>query len=184
MSVENLTEIPLVNIVRAEIITEEDSPKTYRFDTADEATYTAVTSEGQETIHRTKNVIHAVNRTEDIQYGSDINMKNANFIPEVLAIVDGGTLVKSVDKVTGYKPPVVGKPVKRTLFTLNIYSEEKDIDGETKRYAKFSFPSCKGKPASFTFKDGEFMTPSYTISSRTPSGKAPYDLTFLEELPE
>ena len=37
MSVENLTEIPLVNIVRAEIITEEDSPKTYRFDTADEA---------------------------------------------------------------------------------------------------------------------------------------------------
>ena len=51
MSVENLTEIPLVNIVRAEIITEEEVPKTYRFDTADEATYTAVTSEGQETIH-------------------------------------------------------------------------------------------------------------------------------------
>ncbi len=184
MSVENLTEIPLVNIVRAEIITEEELSKTYRFETADEATYTAVTSEGQESIHRTKNVIHAVNRTEDIQYGSDINMKNANFIPEVLAIVDGGTLVKSDNKVTGYKPPVVGKPVKRTLFTLNIYSEEKDIDGETKKYAKFSFPSCKGKPASFSFKDGEFTTPSYTISSRTPSGKAPYDLTFLEELPE
>ena len=68
MSTEKLTEKPIVNIVRTEIVTEEDVPKTYRFDTASEATYAAVVSEGKETVLRVKNEIKAINRTEDIKY--------------------------------------------------------------------------------------------------------------------
>ncbi len=144
MAIEKLTEKPIVNIVRVEIVTEEDSPKTYRFDTASEATYAPVVSEGSETILRVKNTIL---------------------------------------KVTGYNPPSVGAVVNRTKFTTKIYTEEKDGDGETLGYQCFAFEGCKGKPVSFTFKDGEFMAPAYTISSRVKKGIAPYNLAFLEELP-
>lgn len=183
MSTEKLTEKPIVNIVRTEIVTEEDVPKTYRFDTASEATYTAVVSEGKETVLRVKNEIKAINRTEDIQYGSDINFSQVVVVPEVLAIIDGGTITKQTEKLQKYTPPVVGSPVNRTLFTLKIYTEEKDADGATLGYQCFAYKGCKGKPVSFTFKDGEFMTPQYTISSRVKKGVAPYELLFLDKLP-
>ena len=73
--------------------------------------------------------------------------------------------------------------VNRVKFTTKIYTEEKDADGETLGYQCFAFKGCKGKPVSFNFKDGEFMAPQYTISSRVKKGTAPYNLTFLEELP-
>lgn len=185
--VEKIIEKPIVNIVRVEVVTEETTPKTYRFDTADEATYAPVVSEGQETLLRVKNKIIASNKTEDLQYGSDLNMKQVVMVPQVLALVDGGTLVTTGTgetlKVTGYKPPVVGTVVNRTKFSLKIYTEEKEADGDTVEYQCFTFKGCKGKPVNFTFKDGEFMAPQYTIASRVPKGEAPYDLTFLETLP-
>lgn len=187
MAVEKITEKPIVNIVRVEIVTEEDSPKTYRFDTASEATYAPVVSEGEEKVLRIKNTILATNKTEDIQYGSDLNFTQVVMVPEVLAIVDGGTLNTTGEldskKITGYTPPVVGSPVNRTKFTTKIYTEEKDGDGETLGYQCFAFKGCKGKPVAFTFKDGEFMAPAYTVSSRVKKGTVPYNLDFLESLP-
>ena len=59
MATETLTEKPIVNIVKVEIVTEEQTPKTYVFDTASEATYSAVVSEGTENILRIKNEIKA-----------------------------------------------------------------------------------------------------------------------------
>lgn len=187
MATEKLTEKPIVNIVRVEIETEEETSKIYRFDTASEATYAPVVSEGQETILRVKNKIIATNRTEDIQYGSDVNFSQVVMVPEVLAIVDGGTLETIGEledkKVTGYQPPVMGEVVNRIGFNLRIYTEEKDGDGETLGYQCFEYPGCKGKPVSFTFKDGEFMAPAYTITSRVKKGTAPYELNFLDTLP-
>ena len=186
MSVEAINERALVNIVRVEIVTEDELAKTYRFDTASEASYAAVMSEGSETTLRSKNTILAVNRTEDIQYGSDVNLTQVTMVPEVLAIVDGGTFQKGDGSSNNdkYTPPVVGTPVNRTKFTLKIYTEEKDVDGETKGYQCFSFKGCKGKPVSFSFKDGEFMAPQYTIASRVKKGTVPYELEFLKTLPE
>lgn len=179
-------EKPLVNITRVEIITNEVVPRTMYFDTADEGTYAATTSEGKETILRSKNRIVATNRTEDIQYGSELTLKDLVMLPEVLCVVDGGKLTYDLvdkTKIVGYNPPVLGEVVKRTTFTTNIYCEEKDTDGEILGYSKFSFPVCKGKPVSFNFKDGEFMAPQYTIASRPKKGAAPYNLDFIEQLP-
>lgn len=178
-----LNEKPIVNIVRVEIETEEATPRVLRFDTASEATYAPVVSEGQETVLRVKNKIMATNRTEDLQYGSDVNMTQVVMVPEVLEIVDGGTLTKDADKVTGYQPPVVGAPVNRIPFKLKVYTEEKDGDGSTLGYQCFEFLGCKGKPVTFNFKDGEFMAPQYTISSRVKLNTAPYNLTFIDTLP-
>lgn len=173
----------ICNIELVEIITEEDVAKKYYFDTADEATYSPDISNGTENILRVKNRVVATNKYDDIQYGSTLTFKDTSFLPEVLALVDGGTLVKTDLVVTGYKAPITGQTVNRTRFTTNVYTAEKDVEGVVKKYAKFSFPSCLGKPANFSFKDGEFMSPQYTISSRPKSGTSPYTITFEDSLP-
>ncbi|MEG1004629.1 MAG: hypothetical protein RSF37_14635 [Clostridium sp.] len=173
----------ICNIELVEIVTEETSPKTFMFDTADEATYSPDISEGKENILRVKNRIVSTNKTEDIQYGSSLTFKDTAFQPEVLAIVDGGTVTKTENKVTGYSAPAVGGVVNRIPCTINIYTSEKDTSGEVLQYAKFSYPSCKGKPAKFSFKDGEYMTPEYTMVSRPAKGAKPFDLTFVKALP-
>lgn len=183
MAASQLTDKIICNIEKTEIVTEETTPVTYEFDTAEEANYSPDISEGSENIKRIKNRIVAVNSTDDIQYGSTVNLKDACFQPEVLAVIDGGTVTKESEKITGYTAPVAGSPVVRKSFTLNIYTSEKGTDGEILNYYKFSFPNCKGKPAKFSFKDGEYMTPEYTIVSRPPKGVAPYSLSILETLP-
>ena len=174
----------LANIVRCELETYEDIPAVYRFTTASEGSYSAVVSEGQETILRVKNELLATNRFEDIQYGSDINLTQVTFVPEILAIVDGGTVIKEGDTIVRYDGPLAGTPVNRKLFKLKLYVEQKDISGETMQYVCFTFEKCKGKPATFSFKDGEFITPQYTIMSRIPKGSSPYTMEYMDTLPE
>ena len=183
MAAKQLEDKVICNIVRAEIITDEETPQTYIFDTAEEATYAPDVSEGNEDIKRVKNRIVSVNKTEDIQYGSTLGLKDACFQPEMLALIDGVTVTKTAEKVTGYSAPPSGSPVSRKSFTLNLYTSEKGTDGEVTNYFKFSFPKCKGKPAKFTFKDGEYMTPEYTVVSRPAKGTSPYNLSILAELP-
>lgn len=183
--IEQVNEKPIVNIVRTELVTEDSHAKTYRITTATEATYAAVISQGEEQVLRVKNEIKSINRTEDIQYGSDINLSEALMTPEVMALIDGGTLtVDEEGNPTKYEPPVMGAVVKRIPFTLKLYTEEKDTSGDTVGYQCFSFKGCKGKPVSYTFKDGEYLVPQYTASSRVKKGTAPYSLDFLETLPE
>lgn len=175
----------IVNVKRAEIITVETTPKTLSFETATEAQYEPVISEGKEEVLRTKNTIHAIDKTEDIQYGSNITLTDNKFSPEVMSIIDGGTVKKdtTTQKITGYSAPAVGIALNRTTFTLNIYSEEKDTDGKVLGYIKFSFPGCKGTPAKFSLQDGSFTTPEYTIQSRPAKDGLPFDVDFIDTLP-
>lgn len=174
----------LANIVRCEIETYDEIPSVYRFTTASEGSYSAVLSEGQENILRVKNELLALNKTEDIQYGSDINLTQVTFVPELLAIVDGGKVIKEGENIVRYEAPVAGSVVNRTRFKLKLYVDQKDISGETLQYVCFTFDSCKGKPASFSFKDGEFISPQYTIMSRIAKGDSPYTIDYMAELPE
>lgn len=187
MAYETVKEFPLANIARVEIETEETTPKMYRLtDVATEAEALAFISEGAEKELRVKNTIKAQNNTEDIVKGYDIRLVSVTMIPEVLALVDGGTLKfddLETEKVVGYDAPVVGVPVSRKLFTLYIYTEEKDTDGDTLSYVKFAYKHCKGKPTDYSLQDGEFFVPELRISSRPKQGESPVSLEFLDELP-
>ena len=119
--------LPLVNIVLAEVITEDTVPETWYFDTAQEANIDPNLSEGEENVLRIKNKILATNRTEDIVVGYDTTLSANTLLPELFAIVDGGKLVYDsvdTDKVVSYDAPLAGIPVKRKSFTLNLYTEE------------------------------------------------------------
>lgn len=182
MAYQNVKEFPLANIVRVEIETEEDEPKKYRLiDVATEAEVTAFISEGEEQELRVKNTIKAQNKTEDIVKGYDIRLVNATMVPQVLALYTGGTWDEINKK---YTDPVVGQPVERIPFTQHIYTEEKDVNGETISYVKFSFKHCKGTPVNYSLTDGGFFAPELVAKSRPAMGESPIEIEFLDELPE
>jgi len=181
MSATTPVEFPLANIARVEIITEEDVPKEYRLtDVATDAEVIAYLSEGEEKALRVKNVIKAQNKTEYIVMGYDIKLISATMIPEILALIDGGTWTPATKK---YAAPPIGSPVNRIPFTMNIYTEEKDGDGSTLSYVKFIYKNCKGKPVNYSLKDGEFFVPELNATSRPKLGASPVEFEILEELP-
>lgn len=177
----------LANIVRVEIATIEAIPRKFRWETSSKASIKPFVSEGSEEILRVKNSILATNRYEDIVVGYDLEFEDNAFVPEVFALIDGGTLIYNEldpNKLERYDAPVVGLPVNRKLFNLSIYTEEKDIDGMAKSYAKLQLNNCKGKPAEFELEDGKFMVPKFSVASRPKAGESPTSLDFLDVLPD
>lgn len=183
MANEQVHEIPIANVARVEVVTEEEAAKTYVVETSDEITLEAFVSEGEEKELRKLNRLISQLRTEDIIKGYDITMKDLVLHPFVMALVDGGQSTVSEDGSFTYDGPTMGDVVKRTPFTVNIYTEEKDADGETAGYLKLTCKHCKGSPAKFTVKDGDFYAPEYTIKSRPKKGEKPLSIAQLDELP-
>lgn len=177
----DVQEFALANIARVDIETEETTPVKHKLvDMASEANIEAHISEGAENILRVKNTIKALNNFEDITLGYDITLSAVTMQPEVLALVDGGTWD---DKEQEYSAPPVGTPVDRKPLTLKVYTEDKDLDGETLGYVCFSFLHCKGSPVSYSFQDGEFFTEELSLKSRPASGESPVEIKYVDELP-
>ena len=184
---ETIQEFAIANIVRVELVTEETTPKTYRLtDVATEAEVLAFISEGEEAELRVKNTIKAQNNWEDIVKGYDLRLVSATMVPQILALIDGGTLTFDdidTDKVVSYEAPEVGIPVTRQAFTTNVYTEEKDADGSTVSYVQFSYKHCKGTPVNYSVQDGQFYAPEFNLKSRAKKGEKPVKVDFLDALP-
>ena len=85
---------------------------------------------------------------------------------------------------TSYTDPVVGSPVTRTKFTLNIYCGNIGTNGQkADAFTKFSLTGCEGSPCDFSLKDDDFFSPSYTIKSRPANGTTPLTVSKVTELP-
>lgn len=177
--------IPLSDIVLAEIVTDEDTPKTHKFKTASECKLSPKISKGKEKYLRIKDTIHSQTKTKDICIGMDITLKDNVFTPEVFALIDGGT--NTYDETDPQNPifkkytaPVTGQNVQRTLFALNIYTAKKDTAGKTLGYVKFSYPNCEGTPVSYSFKDEDFVVNEMKVESAPGFGESPYEISYLE----
>lgn len=182
-TIKNLEERVLANIVRAEIIDETDGTTKYVFNTSSEASIKPFMSEGAEKIHRVKNTILGSLRYEDILLGYEIKLVNNTFSPELLALIDGGTVYMDLDdNFSRYKAPVVGTVTERKNLTISLYTEELDCDGETLEYMKFTFKHAKGTPVEYSLKDGEFFVPEMTLRSRAKTGESSVEVSVLSEL--
>lgn len=119
--------------------------------------------------------------------GHQITLTDNVFNPELVKILQGGTIVYGIgndaNKVVSYTPPVVGSDDKGSTFTLNAYSAQYNAAGQIVNYEKISYPSCKGVPVAFGAVDGEFRAPEYTINSMPDNGVAPYNITYVDSLP-
>ena len=176
-ALENVSQGFNISDVVAAVIT--TATKSYLFKTASEFTAKPKIEAGQEKPLRKLNTIHALNKTEDIVTGYDIDLTDVLMHPELYALVDGGvaTFSEAPATFTGYTAPVTGSPVTRTSFKLDMYTAVKDTAGESTSYLKWSFPGCKGTPIEPSVKDGDFYMPKMTVRSRPASGASPCEIT-------
>ena len=128
--------------------------------------------------------------------GNKLTLTDNVFIPELVKILQGGTIKywttaeKSQegdeDKGFGiarYTPPVAGSDEKGQTFTGKAYSAIYNAAGVCTGYECISYPNCKGTPVALSSEDGVFRAPEYTINSAPNTGEAPYDITYVKELP-
>lgn len=172
----------LSDVSMIEIVTK--AGETYTFDTADEVTIEEVLDEGEEQTLKIKGRLYANRAAEDTVLGSDITCKDNLMSPELLLVLQGGTIEKDTDgSFKSYSAPATGAADNRTKFDCNIYTAEVSTDGDTGRYLKVTYPDCYGSSVPLTFQDGVYFTNSYTIKSRPAKGSSPYTVTFVDELP-
>ncbi len=174
----------IANVCRVDIITQGADAVAIHTTTADEAGCEPSINEGKEEPLRSKNRILAQNITEDLVTGYELTLKELTVDPDTFALIDGGTIEWNAakDHFT-YLGPETGAVINRKKFTADVWTEEKDGDGETLGYQRFRFPNCKGSPVSFSHKDGSFFAPEYKIKSRPKLGQSPVDIASFDALP-
>lgn len=118
--------------------------------------------------------------------GNEITLTDNVFNPELVLILQGGTIKYDSEdptKIVGYTPPAIGSSDKGETFKLNVYSAQYDASGQIVQYEKITYPNCQGVPVAFSSEDGVFRAPEYTIISAPKNGEAPYDISYVAELP-
>lgn len=173
----------IANVERIKVETIGDGAKTYIFDTATSVKYDAAVSSGEEKEQRCGNTLMGLLRTEDLVKGYDITIEDQRLIPEILALVDGGTLT-SGDAGSSYRAPVAGVPVTRTKFDLYLYTSDRDTDAGVIKYNEWKFPKCVGSPVSGSATQGDFATMSYKLRSRPALRESPMEVNEVAALPE
>lgn len=124
--------------------------------------------------------------------GNTITLTDNVFIPEIVKILQGGTIkywgeaahTSKVDSdagfgVASYAPPVAGSTEKGQIFTLNAYSAIYSAAGVITGYEKIKYPNCQGTPVTLESEDNTFRAPEYTINSAPNQGQAPYEIDYI-----
>lgn len=158
----------------------------FGFDTANQIE-TEIQVEEQDAVRLViKGILRAQKPKQTTVTGVQITLHDNVFNPELVKILQGGTIVyDSTDptKVVSYAPPVAGSAESRTKFTLNAYSAQYNASGTIVQYEKTSFPNCLGDPIAFNTEDGTFRAPEYVINSMPNIGESPYDISWVAQLP-
>ena len=128
--------------------------------------------------------------------GNTLVLTDNVFIPELVKILQGGIIKYWADEdkttegaedkgfgVSRYTPPMAGSREKGEVFVSKAYSAIYNAAGVVTGYECISYPNCQGIPVSFSSEDGVFRAPEYTINSAPDKGQAPYEITYLKELP-
>ena len=129
--------------------------------------------------------------------GHEITLHDNVFNPELVKTLQGGTIEYWQDEnhttkgttptdygFAQYTPPLAGSGEKGEIFKLNAYSAIYNAAGVITGYEKTTYPNCQGQPVAFNSEDGAFRAPEYTITSAPDTGEAPYEIDWVEDLPE
>lgn len=115
--------------------------------------------------------------------GHKITLTDNVFIPDVVKILQGGTVGDSSDGYPTYEPPVAGSTDKGEVFDLDCYSAVYDGSGQIAKYELITYPNCQGTPVVLNSEDDVFRLPEYTINSAPKKGQPPYKISYVDELP-
>lgn len=168
------------------LVTIETNDGEFGFDTANKIEVEPQIEEQDAVKLVVKGILRAQKPKVSTITGNEITLTDNVFNPELVLILQGGTIKYDPDDQTtiiGYTPPVAGSSDKGEVFTLNVYSAQYDASGQIVQYEKISYPNCQGVPVAFGSEDGVFRVPEYTINSAPANGEAPYDINYVAELP-
>lgn len=132
-----------------------------------------------------KGVLIAQKREINTITGNTITLTDNVFNPELVQVLQGGTITKDGSgNVTKYEPPVAGSDPKAvSSFTLCAYTAQYDTSGLIVQYEKITYPNCTGQPIAMSVQDDVFAVPEYTIISAPATGEAPYTIDYISALP-
>ncbi len=132
-----------------------------------------------------KGILRAQKPEQSTLTGNTITLTDNVFTPELVLLLQGGTLTPDTDGATlkSYEPPKVGEKVTLTPFELCAYSAIYNAAGTITGYEKITYPNCHGVPVAFGAEDGTFRVNTYTINSMPDTGEAPYKLEYVTALP-
>lgn len=176
-------EIPTIDCC---MVTIETSEGEFGFDTANKVAVEPQLEEQDAVKLIIKGKLKAQKPAETTLTGNKITLTDNVFNPELVLVLQGGVIKYDTEdptKIIGYTPPVAGSGEKTDPFKLNCYSAQYNAAGNIVRYEKISYPNCKGVPVAFGSEDGAFRAPEYTINSAPNTGEAPYDISYVDQLP-
>lgn len=129
---------------------------------------------------------------QNILTGNAITLTDNVFIPEVVQMLQGGTIKYwqeagkttegDEDKgygISSYTPPTAGSGLKGQLLVVAAYSAIYNAAGVITGYEKIEYPNCQGVPISLSSEDDVFRVSEYTINSAPAEDEAPYKITYL-----
>lgn len=183
MATKSKNEIPTIDVA---MVTIEVSDKEFGFATANQISVEPQIEEQEAIKLIVKGKLLAQKPKEETLTGHEITLTDNVFNPELVLTLQGGVVTydtEDTNKVTGYKPPVAGSADKGEEFKLNAYSAVYNAAGQIVNYEKIQYPNCKGRPVAFSSEDGVFRAPEYVIFSAPKEGEAPYELSYVDELP-
>ena len=195
MATKRGTEIPTIDVAMVSI-TAEGQEDEIILDTASQVAVEPQTEETDAIQLIVKGVLKAQKPAHTTLTGTEITLTDNVFIPEVVQILQGGTIYYWNDgdrgsKVTeptqygiaGYEPQKVGSTDTGKPFTLALYSAQYDAAGKIVQYEKVTYPHCKGQVVTLESEDDVFRSPEYTITSAAATGEAMYTIDYVDKLP-
>lgn len=167
------------------LVTIETEDGEFGFDTANQVEVEPQIEEEDAVRLVVKGILRAQKPATRTITGNEITLHDNVFNPELVVVLQGGTVVYDDDGVTpvSYTPPVAGSSDKGESFTLNCYTAQYNAAGQIVNYEKIAYPNCQGQPVAFGSEDGAFRAPEYVIDSAPDTGEAPYVITYVDELP-
>lgn len=190
---KKITEIPTIDVVMVMI---EADTESYVLDTANKIGVEPQIETTDAVKLIVKNRLIAQKNEQSTITGNKITLTDNVFAPELVKILQGGTIRywTNADKteegveptafgISGYTPPTTGSGEKGKVFKLHAFSAQYDTSGQIVQYEKITYPNCQGIPVAFSSEDGAFRAPEYTINSAPKSTEAPYDISYVKELP-
>lgn len=191
MALKKGNEVATIDVVLV-TIKPIDAADELAFTTSNKVEVTPATETTDAIKNIVKGVLIAQKPASTIVTGNAITVTDNVFNPELVEILQGGTIEywanaahssKSTTDagygIASYEPPVVGSNSKGKLFELCTYSAIYNAAGVITGYEKCIYPNCQGQPISMSSEDDVFRVPEYTVNSAPDRGEAPYHIDYL-----
>lgn len=175
----------LTDVALVVLTTLETTPRSFAWCTASKATAKINIEETKGVKLIVKKALKAQKKDSKIITGCEITFEDNVFLPEVVQVVQGGTLImnESTGKFQRYDAPITGDIEEPIVFNLDVYTANYNAAGMITCYTKIAFPNCTGQPIDLETEDDKFFAPKFTVVSAPNTGEAPYSMEDVAALP-